>query len=679
MQQLCGRPRLENSIAGFLFASLVGAFFLMVAGCGGSGSSSAPAPNPASSFPQPPVRRSSNGKLNTSLHIAIAPNTLTDNFTLEQRVVHTATYDGTIPGPTLIVKPGDTLTIDMVNELPANPTNQRGGFFPKDPYTTNLHLHGLRVTPLGNGDNVYRVMEPGTTNQVQVTIPKDHPSGTFWYHPHKHGSVSFQLIAGLAGFLIIKGGPGTLDAVPEVAAAKDFVMGFQVIRTDLNGNNPFVNQQATQFGTYPPGTTDPTQQGIWSRYGLDGAPGLSNFYYTTNGLTNPVLHMRPGEVQRWRLLNASEGEDLVVALQGHGLNIIAMDGITVSNMYQLKTGAPVVMGSGQRFDVLVKAGNPGTYALQALDPNAKYSVSPSGIAPDYRTSRHSFDFPTPCSDTMNFVLLPPGDPLCLPAAPTYQKLAFPFSLATVVIEGKPMDMNLPSGPLPVPAGLPSVQKMITTHPAAVRKVAFEICANVAKTVFEDPTFRLPSCGWYYNKYDATYWGGTPMNNLLMMRDADDMGTPSSPFNPDMPLVNFQKPGLFDPNTPLFPDMIAGNYEEWTIINRSFSDHPWHIHQNHFLLTEIDGIPLAQPEWHDTIIVPGSEPQPMTPLPPPPVPNINDNAYGSITFRIYYDPVTVGCLVAHCHIISHEDIGMMQRLDILPAAGQPSGCNVEPGQ
>ena len=51
-------------------------------------------------------------------------------------------------------------------------------------------------------------------------------------------------------------------------------------------------------------------------------------------MTNPTLRMRPGEVQRWRLLNASEGDNLLVAIEGHGLNIIAMDGITVPAMYQ---------------------------------------------------------------------------------------------------------------------------------------------------------------------------------------------------------------------------------------------------------------------------------------------------------------------------------------------------------
>ena len=116
-------------------------------------------------------------------------------------------------------------------------------------------------------------------------------------------------------------------------------------------------RKPSSSGPSPSATTDLKQQGVWSTYGLDGAPGRSFFYYTNNGVTNPTLHMRPGEVQRWRLLNASEGDNLLIALEGHGLNIVAMDGITVPNMYKLKPGNPVVMGPGQRMDVLVKAGD----------------------------------------------------------------------------------------------------------------------------------------------------------------------------------------------------------------------------------------------------------------------------------------------------------------------------------
>ena len=323
----------------------------------------------ASGFPQPEIRQSSFfGILKTTLHGCIAKNTIVDQPSGEARVIYTPTYEGTIPGPTLLVRPGDKLSIDMVNDLPANPDLPRKGFFPHDQYTLNLHTHGLTVSPLGISDNIYRRMEPGTTNHIEVDIPADHPTGTFWYHPHIHGAVTYQLIAGMAGFLVVKGGPGTLDAVPEVAAAKDLVMGFQVIRTKLNGTLAFVNEKSEQFGTFPFFTDIEKFQGPWSTYGVDGAPGRSFFYFTTNGVTNPTLKMRPGEVQRWRLLNASSDDTLLVALQGHGLNIIAMDGVTVANMYRLKRGEPVAMGPGQRMDVLVKAGSAGTYVLQALDP-----------------------------------------------------------------------------------------------------------------------------------------------------------------------------------------------------------------------------------------------------------------------------------------------------------------------
>jgi hypothetical protein len=214
--------------------------------------------------------------------------------------------------------------------------------------------------------------------------------------------------------------------------------------------------------------------------------------------------------------------------------------------------------------------------------------------------------------------------------------------------------------------------MLSRTPDKVRHVAFELCGNV-------PDFQqfvnLPSCGWYLAKYNAPYWGGTPFTTLQMMRDADDVGQPNN--NPSMPRINFLKEGLFDETKPLFPDMIAGNYEEWTVYNRSFSDHPFHIHQNHVLITKINGITLPLPEWHDTLLVPAA----VCPGTPPstcvgPPANINEATPGSITFRTYFNPVTVGCFVAHCHTLDHEDLGMIQRMDILPAAGKPSGCRLD---
>jgi FtsP/CotA-like multicopper oxidase with cupredoxin domain len=232
-------------------------------------------------------------------------------------------------------------------------------------------------------------------------------------------------------------------------------------------------------------------------------------------------------------------------------------------------------------------------------------------------------------------------------------------------------MALPAGPLPPPAGMPSVEKMLQTTPNAVRHVAFELCGQAKGTRMETPDGRLPSCGWYIEKYDSPdVWGGAPFHTIEMLRDADDTGTPSN--DPNVPLVGFKKEGLFTPDQPLFNDMIAGNYEEWTVLNRSFSDHPFHIHQNHFLVTKINGQTLPTPEWHDTIIVPSVQPQP-TDFPPAP-PNINKVPPGSITFRIWFSPVSVGCFVMHCHIIAHEDLGMMQRVDVLAGPGQTGQCD-----
>src|SRR5262249_49211929 len=131
---------------------------------------SAPQVGSGSDFPEPEVRSSSRGVLKTSLHACIGRNTVVNQPTRETKVIHTTTYEGTIPGPTLVVKPGDRLAIDLVNNLPANPLKQRDGFFPHDPYTTNFHTHGLSVSPLGNSDNPFRLMEPGTTSRIQVDI-----------------------------------------------------------------------------------------------------------------------------------------------------------------------------------------------------------------------------------------------------------------------------------------------------------------------------------------------------------------------------------------------------------------------------------------------------------------------------------------------------------------------------
>jgi hypothetical protein len=299
-------------------------------------------------------------------------------------------------------------------------------------------------------------------------------------------------------------------------------MAFQVIRSLNDGRVVFVYEQAQQFGTFPfPNDPSgfippPENQGLWSTYGLDGGPPVtpdgnsfgppSRYSYTTNGVANPTLHMRPGEVQRWRLLNATDGDNLQLVLvrketgkDGLGLNVVAMDAITVTNTERLNPGDPLVMVPGQRMDVMVKAGNPGTYVLQALDPNSgeiKASVSPyrdtkfpNGIDPQPRFSRHSFDFPSPCPSLGN------PSSKCKPD----QQFSYPITLATIEVSGKPKEMDLAADPLPTPQGLPSIDTMLSRTPDAKRNVVFEICGavNAGGMDFSKFAATLPSCGWYF--------------------------------------------------------------------------------------------------------------------------------------------------------------------------------------
>src|SRR5688500_5927129 len=94
-----------------------------------------------------------------------------------------------------------------------------------------------------------------------------------------------------------------------------------------------------------------------------------------NGQREPIIRLRPGEVQRWRIVQAAHESNLRLALDDHLLHSIAYDGIPRSRIEGLES---LVMAPGQRADVLVQAGAPGTYKLQAIANDQGY-LSPKGL------------------------------------------------------------------------------------------------------------------------------------------------------------------------------------------------------------------------------------------------------------------------------------------------------------
>lgn len=103
-----------------------------------------------------------------------------------------------------------------------------------------------------------------------------------------------------------------------------------------------------------------------------------------------------------------------------------------------------------------------------------------------------------------------------------------------------------------------------------------------------------------------------------------------------------------------PNIVVhqGDVEDWTIENRSPEDHVFHIHQIHFQVLAIDGKPVGDPTERDTIDVPYWN---------------SVGPYPSVKLRMdFRDPNTVGTFLYHCHILKHEDMGMMGSIQVLPS-------------
>lgn len=154
---------------------------------------------------QPPETHSASGMLDTTITAAPGPVRLGD------RTFTGLLYNGAYVPPTLRARLGDTLRITFRNNL-ADPSwiDQSGYLGPicssADP-PSNLHFHGMSVSPQGNSDNVFIHVYPGETFQYEVRIPASgrQGPGLFWYHPHAHGFVDDQILGGMSGALVVDG------------------------------------------------------------------------------------------------------------------------------------------------------------------------------------------------------------------------------------------------------------------------------------------------------------------------------------------------------------------------------------------------------------------------------------------------------------------------------------------
>ena len=261
--------------------------------------------------------RSQNGRLDVTLEAQNRP------VMLGRFKINGATYNGVYGGPVLRVKPGDVLHVRLINHLAQ---------------ATNIHFHGMEVSPQGHGDNAMHMVAPGDSWDYELAIPKNHPPGVYWFHTHAHSFAERQLMAGLSGTLLVE---GFQDQVPATKPLKERLFALKEFAPDHAGSLARVPKP------------------------------FNTVIKTINGQLMPRVDIRPGETQLWRFSDQTANTYFRLSLQGHSFTVVGRDGHPVVHP---ETVREVMLGPSQRMDLLVTAKGPGAYTLKA----EKTSTGPVG-------------------------------------------------------------------------------------------------------------------------------------------------------------------------------------------------------------------------------------------------------------------------------------------------------------
>ncbi|QJP13552.1 multicopper oxidase domain-containing protein [Starkeya sp. ORNL1] len=630
------------------------------------------------------------GDVKVDLDLGIGPGVGVDNTSLCFR-------NGSLPAaPVIRIKQGNRLTIHLTNTLwnsgPDNTENcdienyvggppvsktcsqpeqgfkagpgPNGSFYPIQtniPHlsdgTTNLHVHGLEVSPQPCSDNVLQsVLVAANWNgplPAQLTcqnapneltysydIAPNHPTGLYFYHTHMHGQALAQTMMGASGAIVIEGED---DVRREKLGISDDVMIVRDIPSAYvpGETTPLVPAVKLAAASVTPPAAPagrnwfPTVDPRIDRENIAGCPadlpdvgGPAVTRLTLNGaLVNEtaafpppddkvlVKTMAAGERQLWRLVNASAqtyiSPQLVLSQNGKTsilpLEIVALDGAPVYDNEGHRridrvdtTKKPLLLATANRVEFLVDAPPPG--ATLYLDTT---QVTP-GCAADGIPARR---------------------------------------LLRVVSTGAPASTSAPPD---AAALLPATQDptyahMLDVEPAVKRVFAFMEYPR-GFTVSKSQWIVGPPGKGQFNPNSTDFF-------LTMIQSTDGQGQPVAirPFVPDSP-----------------PDVVVhlkgkdSAVEEWTIQNYTLEVHPFHMHQMHFRdVTEADAIDGRAPIL-DTINIPPASRRASSSQPGVDTPDLP----GEVRLRMKFTREMVGDFVFHCHILAHEDKGMMQKIRVV---------------
>ncbi len=543
--------------------------------------------------------------------------------------------------PTISIRPGETVRIKLHNQLPPQPGCATPNInTPHCFNSTNLHSHGLWVSPTGNSDNVLLTIRPNVSFEYEYNIPATHPAGTFWYHPHLHGSTALQVSSGMAGALIVRGArspvqtpsgikTGDIDTLLRDASGNSFkerLVLFQQVQYACRDANGKIKVKKNSKGEVVAWICDPGDIGTIE--GVDGSgTGYDQFgpsswaqsgrYTSINGRIMPRFRdVVAGSVERWRTIHAGVRNTI-------NLQFVPMR----------KTANPSILRSLANHAAWIAQNCVGETLMQ-------WEIATDGLTHS-QIIRKSQNVLQPGYRSDMLMVFPNAGDYCVidaaaPANATIGALAESRQLLGTV-------RVLPGQTVSGDIGTYLTQQLMT---AAQRWMP----ADVKQTVSSDLADQL--------KLNAFIPHSTIEDAELTPHSGQ-----SAVFNID---IN-QKPAVFmvngkayDPHTTR--DLILGNVEEWKI-SSDFDGHPFHIHVNPFQVSRIlnpQGVDVSvsgeadDPQyanlkgiWKDTLFV--------------------KQGY-TLYVRTRYERY-IGEYVLHCHILDHEDQGMMQNVRMLLPDGE----------
>ncbi|MCX9000665.1 multicopper oxidase CueO [Citrobacter portucalensis] len=465
-------------------------------------------------------------------------------------------YNGNLLGPAVKLNKGQSVTVDIHNQLAEE---------------TTLHWHGLEIP--GEVDGGPQGIIPAGGKR-SVTFTPDQRAATCWFHPHQHGKTGRQVAMGLAGLVLIED-----EEIRKLMLPKQW--GIDDVPVII---------QDKQFSA--DGQVD---------YQLDimtAAVGWFGDTLLTNGAIYPQ-HAAPRGWLRLRLLNGCNARSLnIAASDNRPLYVIASDGGLLAEPVKV-TELPMLMG--ERFEVLVDVSDGKAFDLVTL-PVSQMGMA---IAP--------FDKPHPVMRVQ---------PLLVTASGT-----LPDSLT-----------SMPS--------LPSLEGL------TVRKLQLSM----------DPMLDMMGMQMLMKKYGGQAMAGMDHGKMMGHMNNDNMGHGNMNHGNmnhgemgnmqhgdmgnmkhgsfDFHNANRINGQAFDMNKPMFA-AAKGQHERWVISGQGdMMLHPFHIHGTQFrILSENGKAPAAhRAGWKDTVRVEGG--------------------VSEVLVKFDHDAPKEHAYMAHCHLLEHEDTGMM---------------------